>query len=91
MSNSNVSNPPSGGYSVPQRLNNLVERLTGCKISDICNTPIDEWRKQVEAKHNKVSMSFPSRFPYIGRGNVRRNHTISHEQLERDCKDIWEK
>ena len=91
MPNPNVSNLTDEEFSVVQRLNRFVESLTGCKISDIYNTPVDKWRKQVELKHNNVSMSFTSKFPYIGRGNVLSNHTISHAQIEKSCEDIWEK
>lgn len=79
------------GLSIAHRLNNLVEKTTGRKIADIYNIPVDEWRKQIELKHNNVLMSFNSRFPLIGRGNVLRKHTISHAQIEKKCKDIWER
>ena len=58
-----------------------VELATGENIQSLQNTTLDEWRRVVEAKH-KAPMRFRSWFPFIGRGNVLRDRTLTHNQVE---------
>ena len=63
-------------------LEQIVERIVGCKAVDIRNTTLDEQRLAVERKlgHRLV---FRREFPMIGRGNVMQDRTQSRDEI--DC------
>ena len=58
-----------------------VELATGEKLEALQRMTLTERRCKVETKHGKP-MQFRSWFPFIGRGNVLRDHIISHSQVE---------
>jgi hypothetical protein len=61
-------------------LRRAVEKSVGKKIEDVRNQTITARRKEVEA-HGGRPLAFVSHFPFIGRGNVLRDRTISHERV----------
>ena len=63
-------------------LDRAVERLTGFTADTLRDVPLSEWRLRAEARAKKPTV-FTSIFPIIGRGNVMRDHFISHEEVNR--------
>ncbi len=64
-----------------------VEMASGESVASLRDMPIDERRKIVEEKC-KRRMSFPSFFPFIGRGSVLRDCTISREEIEAQLDEL---
>ncbi len=63
------------------RLEQNVERAVGLPISQVRCEPIDDQRRRIEAARQKP-LSFRVRFPIVGRGNVMRDRTRSHAEVE---------
>lgn len=61
-----------------QKLEKIIEKNTGCKVSDLRDNTIDENRIILESKGIKIR--FYSAFPFIGRGSITREF-ISHEEV----------
>ena len=59
-----------------------VEIATGVPVEVLRDTPVDERRATIERALGRP-LRFPSRFPLIGRGSVLRDHTISHDEVEK--------
>ena len=68
-------------------LNHAVELLTGKTAYELRNTPINEQRRDIEARLGRP-VRVMSHFPFIGRGNVMRDRVITREQIERDLDKI---
>ena len=66
-----------------QLLEQIAERVTGKTADDLRQTSVERLREQVELRHGGKPMQFPSHFPFIGRGNVMRDRTISHVDVEK--------
>jgi hypothetical protein len=54
---------------------------TGKSISELQEQPLDERRR--EAAKDYGTMVFPVNYPVLGRGNLLRERTLSHEEIER--------
>jgi hypothetical protein len=64
-----------------------IEQKVGESIDQIRDMPIDERRRMNERKHGKT-MLFVSLFNFIGRGNVLRDRTVSHEEVEAEVDKV---
>ena len=60
-----------------------LERATGETVESLRDTPIDERRRRLEKKFGKP-MRFVSHWPFIGRGTVCHDGTVSHADVERE-------
>lgn len=58
-----------------------IERIVGESIESIREMPVDERRRRTEKKFVRP-MRFYSAFPFIGRGNVMREHILTHDEVE---------
>ena len=61
-----------------------VRLATGESADVLRARPLDEHRRIVEAKLGGRRMRFLSHFPFIGRGSVLHDRTVTHEQVEAD-------
>ena len=72
--------------SIATSLIEQIELTTGETIDDLRRTPISDRREAIEKK--KGSRMVVSRFfPFIGRGNVLRDKTISREEVEQQLDE----
>lgn len=73
---------PDTDTPVKTSLERAIERATGQPIESLRNSTLTEQRRIVEEKtgHRLV---FTRNFPFIGRGNVMRDQTVSHEEVEK--------
>ena len=58
-----------------------VERITHTSVSELRNRSLEDQRVSIEQKH-RHPMRFVSRYPTIGRGNIMRDRTKSHAEIE---------
>jgi hypothetical protein len=58
-----------------------IEKELGESVEIIRSTPIDDQRRRAEKQYNQPT-EFRSYFPVIGRGNVLRDRTSTHEEVE---------
>lgn len=58
-----------------------VRTATGKTVKELRNTPLENLRAAVEAERGQRTR-YSKRFPDIGRGNVLRDLTVSHEDAE---------
>lgn len=65
-----------------ERIERTVARMTGTPAAELRRRSVDEQRRIVEQQHGRA-MRFVVRFPIIGRGNVLREKTKSHEEINR--------
>jgi len=66
-----------------EALERAVELVTGVPVEVLRKMPLDECRSALEQARGKP-LTFRSRFPLVGRGNVLRDRTVSHDRAERD-------
>lgn len=67
-------------------LASAVEMATGKSIAYLRNTPIDEFRREVEKKHG-APMKFVSAFPFIGRGHALRDRLVTGGQVAAELEE----
>ena len=67
--------------TVLSRVEKTVERITHTSVSELRNRSLEDQRTRVEHKHGH-SMRFVSRYPTIGRGNIMRDRTKSHTEID---------
>jgi len=65
-----------------ERIERTVARMTGTPVAELRRRSVDEQRRAVEQLHGSP-MRFVVRFPVIGRGNVLREKTKSHEEINK--------
>lgn len=63
-------------------LESVVQQVTGRSVEDIRRQPLDEERRQVEARTGK-RMRFTRNFPFIGRGCIMGDRAKSSEEIDR--------
>lgn len=72
-------------------MNNLLERAiektTRESIESLRDMPLDERRRKIEKKQGR-RLVITRNFPFIGRGNVMRDRTISHEEIEKQLDEV---
>ena len=61
----------------------IIEDYVGLSIDQIRGLSVDEQRNRCEDRVGKP-LKFISHFPFIGRGNVLRDRTSSHQKIEKD-------
>lgn len=64
-----------------------IERATGESIESLRAMPIDERRRKIEKKQGS-RLVITRNFPFIGRGNVMRDETMSHEEIEKQLDEV---
>lgn len=64
------------------RVENTVERITNTPVSDLRKRTLTEQRGVAEQK-GRSKMKFVTRYPTIGRGNIIRERSISHADIEK--------
>jgi len=69
--------------TAPANFEKSIEILAGATIHYLRDTPISTVRQDTEKKAGKPCQ-FTSYFPLIGRDNVLRGNTLTHEQIEKD-------
>ena len=60
-------------------LEKSIEKLTGISAIELRKTTIDKRRKLVEKEKGKLL--FTTKFPFIGRGNVLGDRTLSNDSV----------
>ncbi len=75
---------PKEAAVVLATIERAVKLATGEDAAVLRARPLDEHRRAVEAKHGGRRMRFLSHFPFLGRGSVLHDRTVSHEQVEAD-------
>jgi hypothetical protein len=68
--------------TIQHRFEQSIESRVGRQITWLRDTPIDTQRREVEGKFGSP-LTITSRFPFIGRGNVLRDHIVSHAEVEK--------
>lgn len=63
------------------RVEKTVERITNISVSDLRKRTLTEQRDAAEQK-GRGEMRFVTRYPTIGRGNIIRERSISHANIE---------
>ncbi len=58
-----------------------VERMTGRSIDYLCDTPLDELRRDEEKRRGRP-LNFVTAWPWAGRGNVLKDCLRSREDVE---------
>jgi hypothetical protein len=58
-----------------------IKHDTGKSVHELQEQTLDERRREVEEDYG--TMVFPVNYPVIGRGNLLRERTLSHEEIER--------
>lgn len=59
-----------------------IEAATGESVESLRDTPIDERRSKIGKKWGRLHvLTF---FPFIGRGNIMRDHIRSREEVDAD-------
>ena len=59
-----------------------VKLATGEDADVLRARSLDEHRQIVEGRHGGRRMRFLSHFPFLGRGSVLHDRTVSHDQVE---------
>lgn len=60
-----------------------IETAMGESIENLRQIPIDERRARMENASGRT-LFFRTRFPFIGRGNVMRDHVVHNDKVESD-------
>jgi len=66
----------------PTTFEESLERLTGRSMQYLRDVPLDQQMADMRERTGEP-MEVVSYFPVIGRGNVMRDRTIPHEEVER--------
>ena len=66
--------------TVLSRVEKTVERITHTTVSELRNRSLEDQRARVENKHGHP-IRFVTRYPTIGRGNIMRDRTKSHTEI----------
>jgi len=69
--------------SLSEGLLQAIERDMGKSIREIQEQTLSDRRREVEESHVGKEMEFTNNFPAIGRGNVLRDRTLSHKEVEK--------
>lgn len=69
-------------------LEQAIEKNTEQSIETLRSTTLDELRQQVEAKRGRA-LRFTCNFPFIGRGNVMRDETVSRQEIEKQLDEAF--
>lgn len=64
-----------------------IEETTGESIETLRRVPLDEQRKKIEKKTG-WRLVITNNFPFIGRGNVMRDETVSHPEIEKQLDEV---
>ncbi len=64
-----------------------IERATGKSIKSLQAMPIAERRRVIESERGKCIV-FTRNFPFIGRGNVLGDQTLSHAQVDDQFREV---
>ena len=67
---------------IQHRFERSLESRTGMEIAWMRDTPIDTQRRVAESQFG-APVVITSQFPFIGRGNVLRDHIVSHAEVEK--------
>ncbi len=67
--------------TILSRLEMAAEGLTGQSADELRKQTLTALRRKTEAR-TKKKLSFVSRFPLVGRGNVMREKVIDHSSVE---------
>jgi hypothetical protein len=81
MEESETKAEASPNESTLRRLEATVARVTGQSVETIRSQSLTELRQVTETRL-KGKLTFRSRFPLVGRGNVMRDKIIDHEAVE---------
>ncbi len=72
---------------VLDRLEKNVQGITHISAMEIREMSIDAYRRRLKKEKN-IKLRIVTRFPLIGRGNVMRDRTVSHEDIEASLDNI---
>lgn len=64
-----------------------IEKATGKSIESLQATPIAERRQAIESERGEC-LRFTRNFPFIGRGNVLGDQTLSHTQVDDQLREV---
>jgi hypothetical protein len=71
-------------------LERAVKKATGESADALRTRPLADTRRIAEKRHG-APFRFTSKFPFIGRGNVLRDRTVSHKEVEAALDDALRK
>ena len=63
-----------------------IENATGESVESLRSMPLDERRQLIEKKTGR-RLKVTRNFPFIGRGNVMRDETVSRDQVETELRE----
>lgn len=64
-----------------------IEKATGKSIEALQDMPIAERRRSIESERRQCVV-FTRNFPFIGRGNVLGDQTLSHAQVDDQFREV---
>lgn len=67
-------------------LERAIEATTGQTIDNLRNMPLDTLRRLIEKKRQSAVV-ITRNFPFLGRGNVMRDETISRDEVEKQLDE----
>ena len=81
-----VRPPLPAEQAVKKSLERAIARRTGLSIESLRSMTPHELRERVEKKTGH-GLVFTCNFPFIGRGNVMRDKTVSRERIEKQLDE----